>query len=142
MSLERLIQRPVKTLPPDAPCAEAARVMRDENVGCVVVTEDGRPLGVVTDRDLVVRVIADDRDADKLLLRDVMTGEPIFVTGSGGVGQVLAAMRDLAIRRVPIVDEHGRLSGIVAMDDVLLLLAEQLGDVAEAIRAEIGADED
>ena len=58
MSIESLLRRPVCTLPPDAACLEAAQLLRDEGVGCVVVAESGRPLGIVTDRDLVVRVMA------------------------------------------------------------------------------------
>ena len=71
--IDRLLRRPVKTLPPEATCQEAAALMRDENVGAVVVSEDRRPLGVVTDRDLVVRVVAPGEDAPRALVRDVMT---------------------------------------------------------------------
>jgi len=137
MPIERLLRRPVKTLPPDATCQEAAALMRDENVGAIVVAEERRPLGVVTDRDLVVRVIAPGRDATHVLVREVMTGEPIFVSGERSLEQAIAAMRDLAIRRVPIVDAQGKLRGLVSMDDLLVLLAEQFGDLAHTIRKEI-----
>lgn len=136
MSIEKLIQREVATLPPDATCAEAAQRMRDENIGSVVVADGGRPLGVVTDRDLTVRVIAAGEDPGKLLLRDVMSGEPIFVSRDAGLDQAVAAMRDLAIRRVPVVDDVGQVCGLVAMDDLLVLLSEQLADLAAAIREE------
>ena len=112
MPIERLLRRPVKTLPPDATCQEAAALMRDENVGAIVVAEENRPLGVVTDRDLVVRGLA--------------RGE-----------QAIAAMHDLAIRRVPIVDAEGRLRGLVSMDDLLVLLADQFSNLAHTIRKEI-----
>ena len=139
MSIAKLIQGPVQCLPPEATCSEAARMMRDENVGSVVVARDRQPLGIVTDRDLAVRVVADGGDPDKLLLRDVMTDEPIFIGDDRSVDQAVAAMRDLAIRRVPVVDADGRLCGMVSMDDVLVLLADQLGSLAVAIREEVGA---
>jgi CBS domain-containing protein len=137
MPIERLLRRPLKTLPPDATCQEAAALMRDENVGAIVVAEENRPLGVVTDRDLVVRVVAPGEDAARLRVRDVMTGEPIFVSGDRSLEQAIAAMRDLAIRRVPIVDAEGRLRGLVSMDDLLVLLADQFSNLAHTIRKEI-----
>jgi CBS domain-containing protein len=140
MSIDRIMQRPVVMLPPEATCAEAATLMRDENIGAVVIAESGRPLGMVTDRDLVIRVIADGMEAGKTQLRDVMSGEPIFLGGERSIEQVIAAMGSLAIRRVPVVDEAGLLCGLVSMDDMLILLADQLGDLARVIRQEIGND--
>ena len=137
MSIELLLRRPVCTLPPDAPCREAAQLLRDEGVGCVVVSEDGRPLGIVTDRDLVVRVMAAGLDPGKTLLRDVMSGEPVFLARARSLEQVFATMREQRVRRVPVVDAEGRLEGVLALDDLLLLLAGQLGDLAEAIRSEL-----
>ncbi len=134
MPIEELIRRPVKTLGPEATCTEAAVLMRDENIGAVVVEEDGRPLGVVTDRDLAVRVVAAGRDPGAVRLAEIMSGEPIFVSGARGLDQVIAAMRDGGVRRVPIVDAEGRLRGLVAMDDLQILIAGQLGDLAEALR--------
>lgn len=137
MSIESLLRRPVQTLPPDAPCREAAQLLRDEGVGCVVVSEEERPLGIVTDRDLVVRVMASGRDPDKTPLRDVMSGEPVFLADERGIDQVVATMRQERIRRIPIVDAEGRLEGVVSLDDLLPLLARQLGELAEAIRGEL-----
>lgn len=139
MPIETLLRRPVCTLPPDASCQEAAQLLRDENVGCVVVAEEDRPLGIVTDRDLVVRVIAAGRDPQKTPLGEAMSGEPVFLKGERGIDQVVAIMRQERVRRVPVVDAQGRLEGIVALDDLLPLLADQLGDLAEAIRGELGA---
>jgi len=137
MSIDDILKVPVRVLPPDATCIEAARMMRDENIGCVVVAEQDRPLGIVTDRDLVLRVMAPGGEAEKFQLRDVMTSDPIFVSVDQSLEQVVAAMRDLAIRRVPAVDENGSLCGMVSLDDVLLCLVDQLGDLAEAVRAEL-----
>jgi len=134
MSIESLLRRPVQTLPPDASCREAAQLLRDEGVGCVVISEDERPLGIVTDRDLVVRVMASGRDPDKTPIRDVMSGEPVFLADERGIDQVVATMRQERIRRIPIVDAEGRLEGVVTLDDLLPLLARQLGELAEAIR--------
>jgi len=137
MSLDELIQRAPETLPPEASCARAARLMRDANVGAVVVAEGAKPLGLVTDRDLAVRVIAEGRDAHAVPVCEIMSGDPIFLSGRRGVASVIAVMRDLAIRRVMVVDDEGSLVGVVAMDDLLMKLAVELGGLAEAIRKEV-----
>jgi CBS domain-containing protein len=137
MPIKALLRRFVQTLPPDASCHEAAQLMRDENVGSVVVAEEERPLGIVTDRDLAVRVMAAGRDAQKTPLREVMSGEPVFLAEERGLDQVIAVMRQERIRRVPIVDAEGRLEGVISFDDLLPLLAGQLAELAEVIRSEL-----
>jgi CBS domain-containing protein len=137
MPIQRILRRSVKTLPPETSCAEAARLMRDEEIGCVVVAEAGRPAGVVTDRDLVVRVMAAGEDPDRLALRDVMSGEPVFLGDERSLDAVIRTMREQGVRRVPVVDEEGELEGIVSLDDLLVLLAEQLGSLAETVRQEL-----
>jgi CBS domain-containing protein len=112
-------------------------VLRDEGVGCVVVAEEGRPIGIVTDRDLVVRVMAAGLDPDETPLRDIMSGEPVFLADKRGIDQLVATMRQERIRRIPIVDAEGRLEGVVSLDDLLPLLARQLDGLAEAIRGEL-----
>lgn len=139
MSIERLIRRPVVTLPPEATCQEAAKVMRDEGIGAVVVADAGKPLGIVTDRDLVVRVLAAAEEADKLLLREVMSGEPIFLGSDRNLDQLISTMRDLGVRRIPVVDAEGQLEGLVALDDLLILLSDQLAGLGQAVRSEIGS---
>ena len=139
MPIERLLRRPVQTLTPEATCVEAAQMMRDENVGAVVVARDGKPVGIVTDRDLAVRVVAAREDAEKLQLSSVMSDCPIYRHGDRSIAQVIATMREQAIRRIPIVDEAGALQGLVSLDDLVVLLAEQLAELAETVRAELGA---
>ena len=137
MPIDHLLKRPVQTLPPEATCAKAATRMREHNVGSVVVVEEGSPVGIVTERDIVAHVVGRDLDPGATPLRDVMSGEPVVVSAEQGLDQVFAAMRALAIRHVPVVDENGQLRGVVSSNDLLLLLAEQLGDVAQAIRLEM-----
>lgn len=137
MNIGRLIRRTVESVPPETSCMHAARRMRDADVGSVIVTEAGRPLGIVTDRDLVVRVIATGGDAEKLTVRDVMSRKPIFVSQSRDVAYVLELMRDMAVRRIPVVDDQQLLVGVVALDDVILALSSELAAVAETIRKEM-----
>jgi signal-transduction protein with cAMP-binding, CBS, and nucleotidyltransferase domain len=137
MSLDELIHRFPETLPPEATCTAAARLMREANVGAVVVADGTKPLGLVTDRDLAVRVVAEGRDPQQVRIREVMSGDPIFLSERRGPGSVIAVMRDLAIRRVMVVDDAGDLVGVVALDDLLMRTAEDLAGLAETIRKEV-----
>jgi CBS domain-containing protein len=134
--LEPLIHD-VETLEPDASCADAARLMRDENIGSVVVARDGTPVGIITDRDLALRVVADAQDPNDIRVEEVMSPHPIFVSSRRTVEEVLKTMRELGVRRVPVVDDGGRLQGIVTMDDILTHLARQIGQLGEAIEREL-----
>ncbi|MEX2208355.1 MAG: CBS domain-containing protein [Myxococcota bacterium] len=137
MNIGHLVRRSVESVPATTSCAEAARRMRDSSVGSLVVAEAGRPLGIVTDRDLVVRVLATGGDADKLAIGDVMSRKPVFVTQTRDVAYVLELMSDLAVRRIPVVDEDHKLVGVVALDDIILSLSGELAAVAETIRKEM-----
>jgi CBS domain-containing protein len=137
MSIDQVMRRPVQTLPPEATCAECAKLMREQAIGAVVVEQDGAPLGVVTDRDLVVRVMAEQRNPTTVKLRDVMSRYPAFLSSRRTLDEAVTTMRDLGVRRLPIVDEAGRLAGMLSMDDVLMLIARQIGEVGEAIRTEL-----
>ncbi len=85
----------------------------------------------------MIRVIAAGEFADKLCLREVMSGEPVFLGDACELDQIIATMREEGIRRMPIVDEEGQIEGLVSMDDLLLLLVEQLGGLTAGIRKEI-----
>jgi len=81
--------------------------------------------------------MAKARDPERTRLRDVMSAEPVFVANERNLDQVLSIMRQQHVRRIPVVDAHGRLEGVIALDDLLPLLADQLGDLAQAIRGEL-----
>ena len=137
MSIERMLRRPVHALEPDKTCQDAAMLMRDQNIGAVVVAKCGVPLGIVTDRDLVLRVMAPEKRADQVALSEVMSGEPIFLGDARSLDQVIATMRERGIRRMPIVDENGQIEGFISWDDLIVVLAEQIGGLAEVVRKEL-----
>lgn len=106
-----------RTLEPGATVLDAARAMREGDVGAVLVAETGRVRGIVTDRDLVVRAIADGRDPASTPIGDLCTENPVTVTPDQSEQEVIALMRDRNIRRVPVVQD-GRPVGIVSLGDV------------------------
>jgi len=139
MPIKKLLQRPVLTLPPDASCMQAAMLMRSDNVGAVVVAEEGRPQGMVTDRDLAVRVMAKGLDPHQVLLREVMSGTPIFLSEARGLDECITFMREMRVRRMMVVDAEGNLSGLISMDDLIVLIARQVGELADVARLALQA---
>jgi CBS domain-containing protein len=137
MNVASLVQRQVQSLAPTASCQEAARKMRDTGVGSLVVSEADRPLGVLTDRDLVLRVLARGLDPAIVPVREAMSRMPIYVSHRREVSEVLELMREHAVRRVPVVDDDQALVGVVALDDVILALSAGLAAVADTIRKEM-----
>lgn len=137
MNISSLVRGTAETLGANASCVEAARLMRDTRVGCVVVAEERRPIGVVTDRDIAVRVVAERRDPQQVRLGEVMSPRPVFLAQTADVAWALQLMRDLAVRRIPVVDDSHELVGMVSLDDVIIALAGELGAVAETIRKEM-----
>jgi CBS domain-containing protein len=111
--------------------------MRQFHVGDLVVVEqqDGksRPVGIVTDRDIVLEVVAAEVAADSLMVGDIMTADPATVRGSEGVFETLRYMRDRGVRRLPVVDSASWLIGIITLDDLLELLAEEMGELAKLV---------
>jgi CBS domain-containing protein len=114
------------------PVREIARRLREADVGCVIVLDDGKePVGLVTDRDLTVRVVAKGLDADATTAAEVMTPSLIRVDAGAGLQEVARVMSENGVRRVPVVHE-GQLCGIVSYDDLLVALGRELNALGEA----------
>ncbi len=113
----------------------AAQLMRKNHVGDLVVVDvaDGRrvPVGIVTDRDIVVEIIAKSLDFNDFTVGDIMSPQLISVQESEGVFETIELMRNKGIRRIPVVDREGGLEGIVSADDILDLLAEEMTELAK-----------
>lgn len=115
-----------------------AGIMKREDVGSIPVVEsheDKKLIGIVTDRDLVVKVLAEGATVERATVRDAMTSNPSSCREKDSIDTALKLMSDRQVRRVPIVDEQGRLTGIIAQADVATRLSrdETTGEVVEAI---------
>jgi CBS domain-containing protein len=140
LSAGDICKRDVTVASPSMPLDQAARLMRRNHVGCLVVVGERSPcgmvpIGVLTDRDIVTAVIANDQDARLLHVGDVMSVDIVAVNEDESVIGLLAAMRRRGVRRVPVTDAAGALVGIAALDDVLGLLADEMLGVVAAIAA-------
>jgi len=125
----------------DEPVIEVARKMRDGRVGCVVVTRRGRPIGIVTDRDLAVRAVAEGLDPRVTPVSDVVTYDPTTLPRTAGIDTAVRVMSERGVRRLPILAEDGRVSGIVTADDLTVLLAQELADLGAGVRDNVDAGE-
>ena len=142
MNVGEICRRNVATVRPNDDLMTAARLMRERHVGYLVVVEPAtaektwRPVGVLTDRDLVVSVMAREADARALRVEDVMSRKPVVVMMSDSVAHAVQEMRRIGVRRMPITGDLGELVGVISLDDVVEALAAQLRDIAGSIRTE------
>jgi CBS domain-containing protein len=120
----------VVTGSPDETARELAETMRDENVGSVVVVEEGEPVGIVTDRDIAVRGVAQERDLDAVTADEIMTEDLVVVNAHDEISELIDTLDAAGVRRMPVV-EGDDIAGIVTLDDIAVLLAVELDGIAE-----------
>ncbi|GAA0994318.1 MULTISPECIES: CBS domain-containing protein [Nocardiopsis] len=132
-SIAEVMSETVHTVAPETTLREAARIMRDEDVGDVVVTDSGRIRGVLTDRDIVVRCVADEGDPDRVTVGQVCSAEVVTVPRQSSLRDAVHAMRTSSVRRLPVVDGP-EVVGIVTMGDLARVVDEDsaLADVSAA----------
>jgi CBS domain-containing protein len=140
MTLARF-KAPLVTAEAEDTVEKSARTMRDRHTGCLVLIRHGRPAGLITDRDLVVRVMAEGRDPATSRIGDFVTYDPITVSVNDGIETAVARMRDHGVRRLPIVDDDGVAVGIVTADDLLILLGGEIAAVSEGIENRADAED-
>jgi CBS domain-containing protein len=121
------------TVTDSASVVEAARVMRDQNIGDVIVTTNGGVCGIVTDRDLAVRVVADGLDPETTSINDICQHTVVSITSNASAAEAVEMMRKGAIRRLPVIDD-GDLVGVVTLGDLAMERDPKsaLADISEA----------
>ena len=138
MSVGTICTRKVITVDRSMDVAAAAVIMRHKEVGYLVVTDAAggglKPVGVVTDRDMVIKVMARDINAHTLKVGDVMTPDPLVAGYADDIGLTLHRMRALGVRRVPVISPQGNIAGVLSLDDAFDHLVVQMADVAGSIR--------
>ena len=120
----------VEVLRPEETLRDAARAMADLDVGSLPVCDGRKLLGMITDRDITVRAVAEGKSADTPV-SEVMTDDVVWCTDTDSVDEVLQQMSDAQVRRIPVVDSEHQLVGIVALGDIAL---EEDDDVDETLR--------
>jgi CBS domain-containing protein len=133
MSIGELCNRAVTVLPRDASIREAVRLMREKHVGDVIVVDDEhgqrRPAGILTDRDVVIELVAKDVDLDAMTVADAMSNAVVTVRESEELDDTIDRMRVHGVRRMPVVDDKGALVGIVTLDNLIDVLTNHLSSL-------------
>lgn len=122
----------VVTTDPDAAVSEVVDTLESEAVGAIVVTEDDKPVGIVTDRDVALAV-NDVENIGTEPVRSVMSADPATLYEGAEGMEISRAIGEHNVRRFPVVDEDGNLTGVVTLDDLVATIGEQLDNVAETI---------
>jgi CBS domain-containing protein len=136
MAIGDYCRRDVRTVGIGETLRAAARKMEAEGVGCLVALEGTRPRGVLTDRDVMLRVLRDGLDADATGVESALTEDPVTVNESSSLRVAAIVMRRRGLRRLPVVDSKGQLVGLIARDDLLGVVSRELVDVAAAVAAQ------
>ncbi len=131
--------RPAITASPDTTIREAAHRMRTRKVGALVVVDGrGEPLGILTDRDITVNVVAQGSDPSSVRVGSLVKRRPIVIREDAGILDATKLMSRRGVRRLPVVDRAGKVTGMVSLDDLLMLLGAELGGIASALASELG----
>jgi CBS domain-containing protein len=140
MNVGELCSRDVVVAYRDTSVVDAARLMREHHVGSLVVVgerlSEKLPIGMITDRDIVVAAVAKEVDPRTLTVGDVMSAGALVVREQDGITDALRMMREKGVRRVPVVSGKGALVGILVIDDILELVAEEMDGFVQTLRSE------
>lgn len=141
MSVGQFCNRETIIADRQTPIVDVAKLMRQHHVGSVIVTEDlgdGAvvPVGIVTDRDLVVEILAAEVDPEQVTVGDVMSYELVTAHEDDRLWDTLQRMRVKGVRRIPVVDRHGALKGVLTSDDLLEILSGELSELAKLMGRE------
>jgi CBS domain-containing protein len=133
MSLQKFCVHPVVTIAPEQNIIEACRLMREKNVGCLVAVEAEKLRGVLTDRDIALKVIGEKKDPQQTKVRDIMTANPTRIAVSKTLHDLTTLMHSRHVRRIPIVDGGDKVVGMVTLDDLLILLGQEMADIGQGV---------
>src|SRR3989338_383572 len=134
----KMCTKPVVTVSAKVSVHEVARLMRKKNVGALVVVDSSTPHGILTDRDIAMGVVAQGRDPMTTTVGEVMRRDPTVIREDKGVFDAVRLFDAKGVRRLPVVSKSGKLIGIVAMDDLLMLLGREMSHVASALSRGLG----
>jgi CBS domain-containing protein len=137
--IREISSRPAITASPDTTAREAAHRMRSQRIGAVVVVNRrGAPLGIVTDRDITVRIVARGGDPSSVRLGAMLTRRPVVIRDDASMLDAARLLSRQRVRRLPVVDRTGALVGLVSLDDLLLRIGRELGHIASTLAGELG----
>jgi CBS domain-containing protein len=136
MKVKEAMHSGVTWVEPETRITELAKRMRDEDIGSIPVGEDDRLVGMVTDRDLAIKALADGHDPQTMTARDVMSGPILFCRTDQDLDDAVSYMESKQVRRLPVIDENKRMVGMLSLGDVAAAGShKRTGEMAEAVSA-------
>jgi CBS domain-containing protein len=134
MSLHRFCKRPAVALTPEHTIREVCQLMREHNIGCLLVTDaEGRLSGILTDRDIALRVTGEGKDPQLATVQGSMTPNPVRIPVDRSLHELITLMHSQRVRRIPIIDREGKPIGIVTLDDLLVLLGDEMSELGKTV---------
>jgi CBS domain-containing protein len=136
MTVQDIAREAVVTAHRDQTAGNLATLMKEETVGSVIIEDEDQPVGIVTDRDLAMNVLETRADPTQTTADEIMTEDPATAHTDDGVFEVIERMSTEQVRRMPIVDDEESLTGVVTMDDFLVLLSDEMNHLKTVVEAE------
>lgn len=133
MSLEEFCRRRVVTVSPNSNIVDACQLMARNNIGCMVAEEDGRLCGILTDRDIALKVAGEAKDPRQTKIGEVMTANPVCISVDKNLHDLTSLMHTRHVRRVPIVDGSNKVLGIVTLDDLIAMLSDEMFEIGKTV---------
>ncbi|HBZ70005.1 MAG TPA: CBS domain-containing protein [Deltaproteobacteria bacterium] len=137
MPVGRYVYRMPHTVPESETVRTAAQLMERESVGCVVLVEDGRPVGMLTDRDIALRILGHKLDPSVVSVGELARRPPIVVSAQASLAEAVRVMRLQRVRWLLVVDPVGKLMGVLCVDDVLRAHSSEVAQLGEALRTQL-----
>lgn len=133
MSLRAFCHKRVSTVSPERTIAEVCWMMKDKNIGCLLVEDHGKLCGILTDRDIALKVTGEERDPLTTLVDEIMTREPVRISVDGDLRSLQSIMRTHHVCRIPIVDCLDTIVGIVTMDDLIASFGDEMSELGKTV---------
>lgn len=140
MTIGKVCKSDVTTISEKASIQEAAAIMGEKNIGCLLVIKDEseaqEPIGIITDRDITIKIVAKKTDLNGLTVAEAMSKDLLMLQSDQGIKKSIEAMHSKGVRRAPVV-ENNKVCGIVAVDDLIMMIASELSDLADLFKRQI-----
>jgi CBS domain-containing protein len=140
MSIRNFAVRRPQTAEPSVSLRAAAQQMQKQGVGCLVVVEGKKPIGVVTDRDIALHVLVGRRDAGLVQVGEIASRPVRSIVDTASIADAASSMRRHGLRRLPVVDQKGELVGLLSQDDLLRAVATEVAELGEALRCQLAGE--
>lgn len=136
MSLQHFCQKPVVKISSENSISEACRRLKESNVGCLIVENNGKLCGILTDRDIALKVTGEQREPGTTRVEEVMTPDPVRISVNKDLQHLTSLMHAFHVRRVPVVDGYDTTLGIITLDDLIALFGDEMSEIGKAISEE------